>query len=81
MDWDFLSSPGCAMCEPLIVFQGGRFDHADRLFSSIPAAWSNCLANSTDVKELTPEFFYLPEFLINADGFRLGTRQACPSPL
>ncbi|KAK9905588.1 hypothetical protein WJX75_002584 [Coccomyxa subellipsoidea] len=55
--------------------QGGRFDHADRLFSSVPAAWSNCLVNTSDVKELTPEFFYLPDFLTNADGFCLGTRQ------
>jgi len=56
-------------------WQGGRFDHADRLFSSVPAAWSNCLVNTSDVKELTPEFFYLPDFLINADSFCLGTRQ------
>lgn len=55
--------------------QGGRFDHADRLFSSVPAAWSNCLVNTSDVKELTPEFFYLPDFLVNADRFCLGTRQ------
>jgi hypothetical protein len=34
--------------------QGGRFDHADRLFSSVGGAWDNCLANSSDVKELTP---------------------------
>ena len=31
--------------------------------------------NTSDVKELTPEFFYLPGFLTNADGFCLGTRQ------
>ncbi|EIE23680.1 beach-domain-containing protein [Coccomyxa subellipsoidea C-169] len=55
--------------------QGGRFDHADRLFSSVPATWNNCLVNTSDVKELTPEFFYLPDFLTNADGFCLGTRQ------
>jgi hypothetical protein len=28
-----------------------------------------------DVKELTPEFFYMPEFLENMNGFDLGTRQ------
>lgn len=61
--------------------QGGRFDHADRLFSSVPAAWSNCLVNTSDVKELTPEFFYLPDFLTNADGFCLGTRQVSILPL
>ncbi|KAK9836952.1 hypothetical protein WJX81_002248 [Elliptochloris bilobata] len=55
--------------------QGGRFDHADRLFSSVGAAWRNCLGGSSDVKELIPEFFFLPEFLANADGHHLGVRQ------
>ena len=58
------------------VTQGGRFDHADRLFSSVGAAWRNCLGGSSDVKELIPEFYYLPEFLANADGHHLGVRQA-----
>ena len=58
-----------------INLQGGRFDHADRLFHSIPEAWTNCLTNPTDVKELIPEFFYLDEFLENSNGFDLGARQ------
>ncbi len=37
--------------------------------------WQNSLHNSTDVKELTPEFFYQPEFLLNPNGFDLGERQ------
>ena len=73
---------------PSAAAQGGRFDHADRLFSSVGAAWRNCLGGSSDVKELIPEFYYLPEFLANADGHHLGVRQvsaparpACaPSP-
>ena len=44
------------------------------------AAWQNCLVNSSDVKELTPEFFYLPNFLVNADGFQLGQRQVRLAP-
>jgi hypothetical protein len=68
--------------------QGGRFDHADRLFASVGGAWRNCLGGSSDVKELVPEFFYLPEFLLNADGHDLGARQVrapfspqtCPGP-
>ena len=45
-----------------------RFDHADRQFFSIPNTWSNILrSDATDVKELIPEFFYLPEFLTNAN--------------
>jgi hypothetical protein len=30
------------------------------------------LESGTDVKELIPEFFYLPEFLKNANGYDLG---------
>ena len=39
------------------------------------AAWRNCLGGSSDVKELIPEFYYLPEFLANTDGHHLGVRQ------
>lgn len=56
-------------------FQGGRFDHADRLFSNVAATWDNCLHSSSDVKELTPEFYHQPEFLLNSNGFELGTQQ------
>ena len=64
--------------------QGGRFDHADRLFTNLPATWENCLHSSSDVKELTPEFYHQPEFLLNSNGFNLGTQQAglcCQSAL
>ena len=57
------------------ALQGGRFDHADRLFHSVAATWKGCLAGTSDVKELLPEFFYAPEFLRNANSFDLGTRQ------
>lgn len=30
---------------------------------------------SADVKELTPEFYYLPDFLENGNAYHLGTRQ------
>ena len=55
--------------------QGGRFDHADRLFHDIAATWENCLQSSSDVKELVPEFFYQADFLLNSNSFHLGTRQ------
>eukprot|EP00727_Mastigamoeba_balamuthi_P004853 m51a1_g14366 hypothetical protein (2192) ;mRNA; f:232687-241228 len=55
--------------------QGGDFDVPDRLFLSVEGAWSNCLNSSSDVKELTPEFFYLADFLRNANGYSLGRRQ------
>ena len=58
-----------------IRLQGGRFDVADRLFDSISQTWASCLKDMSDVKELVPEFFYLPDFLRNANDLGLGTTQ------
>ena len=59
-----------------LLLQGGSFDHADRLFYSIEKAWlSASRDNMTDVRELIPEFFYLPEFLSNQNGYDFGVRQ------
>ncbi|MQL68998.1 hypothetical protein Taro_001305 [Colocasia esculenta] len=57
------------------ALQGGKFDHADRLFQSIESTYRNCLSNTSDVKELIPEFFYFPEFLINSNSYHLGVKQ------
>ncbi|KAH3759529.1 wd repeat and fyve domain [Pelomyxa schiedti] len=51
-----------------------RFDHADRLFFSLEHCW-RLATNTTDVRELIPEFFYLPDFLTNVNNFNLGVRQ------
>lgn len=58
-----------------LALQGGRFDHADRMFHSVQRAWENVLAISSDVKELTPEWFYQPEMFLNSNNFELGYRQ------
>jgi hypothetical protein len=55
-----------------IEIQGGRFDLAPRLFSSVGEAYRLCTTTQNDYRELTPEFFGSPEFLVNADGFDLG---------
>ncbi|KAG9149666.1 hypothetical protein Leryth_017584 [Lithospermum erythrorhizon] len=55
--------------------QGGKFDHADRLFQSIEGTYRNCLSNTSDVKELIPEFFYSPDFLVNANSYYFGRKQ------
>lgn len=55
--------------------QGGRFDHADRLLHSLPDAWNQVLTNSSDVKEMIPEFFYCAAALRNSEGLQLGMRQ------
>ena len=60
-----------------LLLQGGSFDHPDRMFFSIARAWNSASRhNMTDVRELTPEFFYLPEFLTNLNGYDFGNRQA-----
>ncbi|KAL3531297.1 hypothetical protein ACH5RR_010619 [Cinchona calisaya] len=58
--------------------QGGQFDHADRLFNSIRDTWLSAAGkgNTSDVKELIPEFFYLPEFLENRFNLDLGEKQS-----
>jgi hypothetical protein len=49
-----------------LKLQGGHFDLPDRMFHSIKEAWlSASTRNNADVRELIPEFFYLPEFLTN----------------
>ncbi|XP_066518418.1 LOW QUALITY PROTEIN: lipopolysaccharide-responsive and beige-like anchor protein [Hoplias malabaricus] len=53
-------------------FQGGKFDHADRTFSSVSRAWRNCQRDTSDVKELIPEFFFLPEMFVNSNDYSLG---------
>lgn len=59
-----------------LLLQGGNFDHADRMFYSIEKAWNSASRiNMTDVRELIPEFYYLPEFLVNANKYDFGTRQ------
>lgn len=58
-----------------IAFQDDHFDVADRLFCSIKIAWDNSLLASGDYKELTPEFFFLPEFILNLNRYNLGWRQ------
>ncbi|KAI1346680.1 beige/BEACH domain-containing protein [Xylaria sp. FL0043] len=59
-----------------ILLQGGNFDHADRLFFSVEGSWKSASQDTgSDVRELIPEFFYLPEFLTNVNGYNFGSRQ------
>ena len=55
-----------------VKLQGGKFDLASRLFVSIPAAWESCTSSIMDFRELIPEFFYLPYFLVNENENDLG---------
>lgn len=59
-----------------VWFQGGKFDHADRLFRSVADTYANASGpNSMDVKELIPEFYCNPDFLQNPNNISLGTTQ------
>ncbi|XP_064125927.1 WD repeat- and FYVE domain-containing protein 4 isoform X4 [Loxodonta africana] len=60
----------------LLMTQGGSFDVADRMFHSMKNAWESASReNMSDVRELTPEFFYLPEFLTNCNAVEFGCMQ------
>lgn len=54
------------------TLQGG-FDIAERMFYSVKKEWeSSSRDNMGDVRELIPEFFYLPDFLLNSNHIQLG---------
>lgn len=56
---------------------GGSFDLPDRLFASVGHAWTSASEKSrADVRELIPEFFFLPEMFINMHQLDFGTTQA-----
>ena len=60
-----------------LLLQGGTFDHPDRLFYDVGKAWlSASRDNMTDVRELIPEFYAFPEFLVNSNHFDFGSRQS-----
>ncbi|CAL1370261.1 unnamed protein product [Linum trigynum] len=58
-----------------IQLQGGKFDHADRMFLDIASTWNGVLEDMSDVKELVPELYYLPEMLTNENSIDFGTTQ------
>ena len=58
-----------------IELQGSKFDNADRLFLSVKDSFFNSLTHKTDVKELIPEFFYLPEMFININELNFGKKE------
>ena len=64
-----------------IDLQSGRFDAPDRLFFSVADCFRCCLKLMADVKELTPEFYCLPDFLLNSENLPLGERQDNMGPV
>ena len=56
-----------------IELQGSKFDHAERLFLSVEDSFTFSLTQKTDVRELIPEFFYLPELFLNINNLNMGS--------
>ena len=58
-----------------IELQGNSFDSPDRMFLSVEKSFESSTSQKTDVRELIPEFFYLPEMFINANKLNLGLKE------
>ena len=56
--------------------QGGKFDLPDRLFSSVSESYYSAIDDIADVRELIPEFFYLPEMFVNINKIEFGYTQS-----
>jgi len=56
-----------------ISLQGGKFDLPSRLFSSMNTMYSIVTKSLNSNWELSPEFFFMPEFLTNINNLELGT--------
>ena len=55
-----------------IELQGNKFDDPNRLFLSVDKSFMNSVTQKTDVRELIPEFFYLPEMFRNINKLNMG---------
>ena len=54
-----------------IEIQGQKFDEPDRIFSSIPKTFESATTLKDDVRELVPEFYFLPELFLNDNNLDL----------
>lgn len=58
---------------PVLVSAQGGFDIPERMFYNVGKEWESASRdNMGDVRELIPEFFYLPDFLLNSNNIHLG---------
>ncbi|GFN84010.1 histone-lysine N-methyltransferase SETMAR [Plakobranchus ocellatus] len=72
LNWLLRVEPFTSM---FLNLQGGKFDHPNRIFASVAQAWKNCQRDTSDVKELIPEFFCLPEMFTNNNKYNLGKQE------
>ena len=55
-----------------IELQGNKFDDPNRLFISVKNSFYNSTTQKTDIRELIPEFYYLPEMFRNINKLNMG---------
>ena len=55
-----------------IEIQGIGFDNPNRLFFSIEDSLKNMSSLKSDIRELVPEFFYMPEMFMNINSINFG---------
>jgi WD40 repeat protein len=55
-----------------IELQGNKLDDPNRLFLSVNQSFHNSISLKADLRELIPEFFYLPEMFLNINDINLG---------
>ena len=59
-----------------IALQGRSFDEPDRQFSNLNLTFEHCLKHTSDVRELIPEFYSLPETFLNINNINFGKKQS-----
>ena len=57
-----------------IELQGDKFDDPNRLFTSVKSSFKSAMSQKADVRELIPEFFYLPEMYMNINDLDMGKK-------
>jgi hypothetical protein len=57
-----------------IELQGDKIDDPNRLFFSVKNTFGTCTSLRTDIRELIPEFFYLPEMYMNLNDLDMGIK-------
>ena len=62
-----------------IEIQGNNFDAADRLFINLEKTYKSVTSEKSDIREIIPEFFFLPEMFININNLKLGKLQKVES--
>ena len=59
----------------MIEIQGGGFDCSERLFICLDKTFTSAASEKCDVRELIPEFYYLPEIFMNINKLNFGQIQ------